>query len=141
MDTPCQMVSGRGQLGRRLQSHFKTSLNVAGKPSPGADARADLGLLNPGNGLPLGSLSPMEPQRLCPRCRRRRFNMVRDNEVELVGQSHTSPGTARRTLHPLVLCLPSAKVANGPKPSWIDGDPAWRDAPIAVWWDQPPSEE
>ncbi len=67
--------------------------------------------------------------------------MVRDNEVDIVGNPHVNPGMQGRTLHPLVLCLPSAKVASGPKPSWIDGDPAWRDAPIAVWWDQPPSED
>jgi hypothetical protein len=67
--------------------------------------------------------------------------MVRDNELEIVGNSHASSALPGRTVHPLVLCLPTAKVASGPKPSWIDGDPAWRDAPIAVWWDQPPSAE
>ena len=66
--------------------------------------------------------------------------MVRDNELEMLGNPHAKPAMAGRTVHPLVLCLPSAKVANGPKASWIDGDPAWRDAPIAVWWDQPPSD-
>jgi len=67
--------------------------------------------------------------------------MVRDNEVELASNSHGSPAMTGRTVHPLVLCLPSASVANGQKASWIDGDPAWRDAPIAVWWDHPPSGE
>ena len=82
----------------------------------------------------------MEPQRLCPRCRLRRSNMIREKGMDIPGNSHCGPAKTRRTLHPLVtLCLPPGTAANGQKPSSGEGEAAGRDAPITVWWDYPPS--
>ncbi len=68
-----------------------------------------------------------------------RFNTMRNEEVETVKNSDCGPAEAGRTLHPLVLrYLPSTAAANMEEPLWVEADPLGRDAPISVWWDQPP---
>ena len=38
-----------------------------------------------------------------------------------------------------MVCEEKAEMAG--KLSWIEADPAGQDAPISVWWDQPPAGE
>ena len=55
------------------------------------------------------------------------------------GSCDCGTGRPRASLHPVVIRpLSSEAAANEQGPSWIEADPAERDAPISVWWDYPP---
>jgi hypothetical protein len=67
--------------------------------------------------------------------------MVCDEDMEAVEVSDSGPATVGRPLHPLVMrYLPSTVAENEQEPSWVEADPVGWDAPISVWWDQPPVE-
>jgi hypothetical protein len=62
--------------------------------------------------------------------------MERETELRTAGSSGHGAGVVGRTLYPLApLRLVSPSAANEGQPFWMDADLA----PIAVWWDYPPS--
>jgi hypothetical protein len=64
--------------------------------------------------------------------------MEREKEAGTAGNSDRGAGMAERNLYPLVTrCLTSTAAANEQEP-WIEAEPVWQDAPISVWWDNPP---
>jgi len=65
--------------------------------------------------------------------------MEREQEVEMGGNSRRGAGVAGRHLYAVVTrLLTSAEAANAPESSWVEADPMGRDAPISVWWENPP---
>jgi hypothetical protein len=70
-----------------------------------------------------------------------RFNMEHEKEVGLAGNSGRGAGMKVRTLYllptrsPVHLAVEAVTTVEEP---WIEADPVGWDAPISVWWDQPP---
>jgi hypothetical protein len=67
------------------------------------------------------------------------FNMEHEKEVGATGKAGRGSGMVVRTLYPVVTRpLTHITADTGEEPSWIEADPVGWDAPISVWWDQPP---
>ena len=65
--------------------------------------------------------------------------MEHEKEVDTAGNSRRGAGTAVRTLYPVVTRpLTHITADTTQEPAWIEADPVGWDAPISVWWDQPP---
>ena len=60
-------------------------------------------------------------------------------EGEAAENSGQGAASAVRSLYPaMTLCVSSAAANDEEEPAWIELDLRGRDAPISVWWDQPP---
>lgn len=67
------------------------------------------------------------------------FNMEHEKEVGAARSSARGAGRAVRTLYPVVTRpLTHITADTTQEPPWIEADPVGWDAPISVWWDQPP---
>lgn len=98
----------------------------------------DLGLHIRGKSTPLLSLSPIEPQRLCQRCRAPGRSDMAGKEVEKAGNSNRVPAVAGRPTHPLVMCCLTSSAAKGQASPLIEAAPTRTHVLISIWWDQPP---
>ena len=67
-----------------------------------------------------------------------RFNMDHEKQVRTAGNSGRRTGVVR-TLYPVAtLPLTYTPADTSQEPPWVEADPVGWDAPISVWWDQPP---
>jgi hypothetical protein len=65
--------------------------------------------------------------------------MEHETEAGIVGKSGRGAGMTVRTLYALPTRSPTHLAMDSvEEPSWIEADPVGWDAPISVWWDQPP---
>lgn len=65
--------------------------------------------------------------------------MEHEKEVETARNSGRGSVVVVRTLYPVVTRpLTHITADTVQEPPWIEADPVGWDAPISVWWDQPP---
>jgi hypothetical protein len=68
--------------------------------------------------------------------------MEHEKEVGIAVNSARGAGTAVRTLYPVVTRpLTYTAPDTRQEPSSIEADPVGWDAPISVWWDNPPGAD